>query len=177
MGDGLDGLDAWATRQRADEAIGARARAGWLRRQAEDEATWLGALGDLVGCGDVTVTMIGGRTWRGSVLGVGSGYCALELGDSHVLVRPDSITTLTASGGRPPTGDRVPIPNELAHALAAELYREPFVTLWFGATAEPVRGRLIAVSDEVVTLRLVEGPAAVVARLQSVSEVLLATSG
>ena len=173
-----DNLDAWAAQQRADDAIETRARSVWLRRQAEEEATWLGTLADLVDRGEVALTTIGGRIWRGVLADVGSSYCALEFERNRVLVRLEAITTIRfAMAERPPTGERVPAPNELAHALAAQLYREPLVTLWFGAAPDPIHGRLVAVSDEVVTLRRVQGAATEVARLQSISEVLLATSG
>ncbi len=178
MGDELGDIDAWAAQQRADDAIGARARAGWLRRQAEEEATWLGTLTDLMGRGEVSLTTLGGRTWRGVLAHVGSSYCALEMSHQRLLVRAEAIAAVHAAfAEHPPTGDEAPVPNELAHVLAAELLREPVVTVWFAAAGEPIRGQLVAVSDEVVTLRRVQGAATVVARLQSISEVLLATSG
>ena len=177
MGDGLEGLDAWVARQRADDAIEARARAGWLRRQAEEEATWLGVLRDLIG-DEVTLATAAARTWHGIIVDVGVGYLAIEWPRHRLLARPDAVAWVKLNvRRRPPTGDQCPQDNDLALALTRELHEEPAVTLWFGAGAEPMRGHLVGVSREVVTVRPAHGPATVVARLQSVSEVLLATSG
>jgi hypothetical protein len=151
-------LAAWAATLAADEAVAARARESWLRRAAEEEATFAGVLLDLAERGGpVVVVGRGGRRHRGVVVAVGHDFCGLRTAEgTDVLlsfaglasVRPEPRAT-PAAGDRP-----VAVDVELAEALAAVAEDRPRVLVVTLADPDGLAGELRSVGRDVLTLRL-----------------------
>lgn len=169
-------MEAWSADLRVDEAVDARARTGWLRRRAGDEATFLGVLTDLAERGATVVAgaVAGPRTGRLRV--VGRDFLALRTDHGHVLVPYEALAWVRPAGdastGPAVTGDRVVAPRATfagaLSALADERVRVRVVT-----RAGALTGELRSVGVDVVVLRLDDRrPAyAVVASLVEVSVV------
>lgn len=176
-----DDADAWAAEQRADAAIAGRSRSRWLARQAAEEATFAGVLVDLAERGDeVVVRTRAGRSHRGRLTLVSEALVVIETASARVAVPFDRMGAVRRDGASTegPTGDRRPIGGPaLGTWLAALVGDRPIVALSLDGDSEPLRGELLAVGVDVVTLRLGARATTVHVRLQSVSEVLLATSG
>lgn len=160
-----------------DEAADARAHVEWLRRQADDEATFIGVLAELAERdGLVRVdSAAGARIGRLRV--VGRDFCALELGRGHVLV-PYRWLAIVRPVGEPSirvTGDRVLTPRAtFVGALSALADERARVRLTAGAGA--TSGELRSVGIDVVTLHL-EDRSRVYARVASLFEVSVVESG
>lgn len=109
---GLDtALQRWAAEATVDEAARARTRRRWLEVQAEEEASFVGALIDLAERGRPVTVDAGGQRWRGVVVGIGTDFLALR-GDhgQHVLVRTSDVAAVRAEpGGVEVRGDRAPM--------------------------------------------------------------------
>jgi hypothetical protein len=174
-----DDADAWAAEQRADAAIAGKSRSRWLARQAAEEATFAGVLVDLSERGEEVVVRTGaGRSHRGRLTLVSEALVVIETASARVAVPFDRMGAVRREGDftEGPTGDRHPIGGPaLGTWLAALVGDRPIVAL--SLDSEPLRGELLAVGVDVVTLRLGARATTVHVRLQSVSEVLLATSG
>lgn len=152
------GLGAWLAELQVDDAIAARRREHWLRRQDAEAATWIGVLRDVAESGETVVAETSAATRHvGRLTAVGEEIVALRARDgTDVLVRTDRLTaarpdpTQLASplvGDRPATVDSG-WPEALA-ALSAERPQVKVVTDG-GATAS---GVLWDVGLDVVTLR------------------------
>ncbi len=93
-------IERWAAEARARDAVDARVRERWLRRQAEEEATFAGLLLDLaerqVG---VVVTTTANRRHTGVVEAVGADFVALRVaGGRTVLVSLPSVAAVGTGG-------------------------------------------------------------------------------
>jgi hypothetical protein len=120
-GGGLDArLDRFAADARVDEAVRARARERWLRRQAEEDGTVAGALTDLCEAEvPVSVRTFAGATHRGFVESVGVDHVVVAdaRGRGVVVVALTALTSVrTAPGEAPVLGDRPP-PGSAAHLV------------------------------------------------------------
>ena len=176
-----DDLARWAADARADEAGRARARARWLRRQAEDEATFAGLLVDLAERGTPVVARTTvGRRHRGTVAGVAADFVLLRPDSGWWLLLPfDAVATVrpVERAGEAATGRRLPgldlLLGEALEAMAGDRARVAIVTV---GTGEPVSGELEAVGDDVITVRL-DGPGRerVFVRLAAVAEIAVET--
>jgi len=157
-----DDLARWAAAAKADEAGRARARERWLRRQAEEEATFAGVLVDLAERAEaVVVRTTGGRRHRGAVAAVGGDFVLLRADpgrwvlvafDAIAAVRPADGAGAPAAGRRPPALDLLLL--EALDGMAGDRSRVSVIPV---GDPEPVVGELEAVGDDVLTIRL-DGP-------------------
>jgi len=159
-------LSRWAATARADDAAASRARERWLRQQAVEEATLLGVLVDLAErATPVVVYTTSERRHRGIVRAVGVDFAALR---SHagrdVLIAVDAVSTVRPEArGQPPLGDReIGLDLRLVEALAALVADRPRLFIVTRGAKEGLRGDLLAVGQDVLTLRLDGEPRATV---------------
>jgi hypothetical protein len=177
-------LEAWLADLQVDEAVDARARVGWLRRQADEEATFVGVLADLAErkAPVVIESAAGARVGRLRV--IGQDFCALQIGEGpvgrgHVLVPYRSLASVRpsaeASTAVVVTGDRLLTPRATfigaLSALADERARLRLTT-----PAGALTGELRSVGVDVATLRLDDRRPAY-ARVTSLVEVSVVESG
>jgi hypothetical protein len=92
----LAGVERWAAEARARDAVDARIRERWLRRQAEEEAAFAGLLLDLAERGATAVlTTTGGRRHVGRIEAVGADFAAVRTGaDRTTLVALDTVAAV-----------------------------------------------------------------------------------
>ena len=146
---------------KAGEQATARGRERWLRRQATESATLLGALLDLAEAG-VAVSMwtAAGRRLDGVPVGIGSDVVVLRDRAEHVLVRTATITMVRPAPGSAlgaATGDRRPALRvgfvELLDRLVDD---RPEVALLFDS-GDTLAGTLVAVGADVLSVQLATG--------------------
>lgn len=158
----LSRLARFAAGAAADEAAAARARERWLRRAADEEATFAGVLLDLAErSAPVVVGGRAGRRHRGLLRAVGVDFCAVRTADGADVVLPFAgiASVRPEPRAEPPSGDRaVRVDVELAEALAVLAEERPRVLVVTLADADGVAGELRSVGRDVLVLRL-DGPA------------------
>jgi hypothetical protein len=177
-------FEAWLADLQVDEAVDARARTEWLRRQAVEEATFVGVLADLAEHDERVVIESAAGARVGRLRVVGQDFCALKMGEGdvrrgHVLVPYHSLTSVRPSGDAAiavgVTGDRVLTPRATfigaLSALADERARLRLTT-----AAGSLTGELRSVGIDVATLRLDDRRPAY-ARVTSLVEVSVVESG
>jgi hypothetical protein len=194
-GDGawdFDDVERWAAAARATDAADGRVRERGLRRQAQEEAAFVGTLLDLVERGrSVVVVTAGGRQLVGRLEALGADFVALRTGGRTTLVALDAVGAVrpvrpepgTAQGGwatpaaegragGPPAASTTRVADVLAHAVE----RRPRIQVHVGPV--PVVGELRSVGTDVISVE-VDGdpPALTYVRLASVSEISLLDSG
>lgn len=141
-------------------AVRARATERELRDRAAELAGWEGTLRDLTERRvPVTVACRSGRRHRGVIAAVAADHLALRLpagqlvalaGGAVTSVRPEpGSASAPAMGDREPAQDRTLL--ELLDRVAGE---RRHVALGLEGSAEVLRGRLVAVGEDVLTLRL-----------------------
>jgi hypothetical protein len=161
-GDLLAGLERWAAEGRVAEDARARSPLRWLAQQAEEEATFAGALLDLAERrASVVVSTIAGRRHRGTLRAVAADCCALRLtGGADVLLAYTGIAAVRPQGRAEGLGDRaVGLDVRLVDVLTALVAERPRVLVVTGDPTEALRGELRAVGQDVLTLRLDGDPA------------------
>jgi hypothetical protein len=180
-------IERWAAEARARDAVDARVRERWLRRQAEEEATFAELLLDLAEREvPVLVTTTANRRYVGPVEAVGADFVALRAAGGRTaivaLASVAAVTTAGPAGGRAqPLGVRedrgrravtVGMGEVLAHAVADH----PRVQVHAGDLG--VVGELWSVGADVISVHT-EGspPATAYLRLPSVSDVSFLDSG
>lgn len=146
---------------KADAQAQSRMRERWLRRQASESATFVGALLDLAESGaGLSVSTIGGRRHDGTVVGLGVDVVVLAERGEHIAVRAGAISFVrphpgteagVASGDRPAALDLT-----FAELLARVVDHEPEVAATL-VTGEVLAGALLAVGVDVVSIRLAPG--------------------
>lgn len=186
-------IERWAAEARARDAVDARVRERWLRRQAEEEATFAGLLVDLaerqVG---VVVTTTANRRHAGVVEAVGADFVALHgpAGRTAIvaLASVASVASVASLGtGGPGDGRRraltgrddrasrsltVSLADVLAHAAA----NYPRVQVHAGTAI--VVGELRTVGADVISVHTDgDPPATAYLSLASVSDVSFLDSG
>lgn len=148
-------LERWAADAMVDEAARARTRQRWLRIQAEEEASTLGALLDLGERQHPVALDVGGHRVRGALAGIGADFVALrsDLGQ-HVLVRTDAIDVIRAEpGDRGVVGDRAVLVEVTLAAVVGPLAAERPEVLVRTRSGQGVRGELRSAGTDVVRLR------------------------
>jgi hypothetical protein len=141
------------------DAIAARNEERELRQQASELATFAGTMRDLAEARrHVTVRCATGRSYRGQLLAVAVDHLVVRAGDratvhvatdqvSAVTVDP-AVTTGWAAGDRDAAQDRT-----LDEVLARAVEARPTVVLVTRGDGEVHRGRLLAVGEDVVSVR------------------------
>jgi hypothetical protein len=142
------------------QAIRARAEARSRREVAAAVATWIGTLRDLAEAGRVVTVLTGsGRAHRGTLVAVGLDHVAIAMDadgtallrlDTLRAVRPEAVTDVP-----PAMGDRLWSQQRRLHTwLEWLLEREQRIGLVLDGGGEALYGQLVAVGEDVVTLRL-----------------------
>jgi hypothetical protein len=169
----------------ADEAVheaALRARAEERTRHltATELATWIGTLRDLAEARrTITVHTAGGRAHRGRIVAVGVDHVALEAAHRvTVLLRRTTIRVVRPDPEQPApaaTGDRDQAQDRtLVEALERLVDRGGRVVLMLEGAAQPLTGRLVAVGEDVLTLRVDgAGGSTAYAPIDAVVEVLV----
>lgn len=145
---------------------GARVRERWLRRAAEESATFAGTLLDLAEAGAaVTLHLLGGQRRVGRVVSLGSDFVALRAvagarrEDRWIRLAAISTVRVEVGSGAPTAaeGDR-PAPTEvdLLEVLAEAAAEAAPVVL--GVGDETLSGRIVAVGTDVISIRSDDGP-------------------
>jgi len=191
----FDDVERWAAEARVRDAVDARQRERWLRRQAEDEAAFASVL---IGLAErrvaVIATTTGGRHHVGRIEAVGADFAAMETtGGRITLVSLAAVAALRvadaaegrrhrdhrrsepAADARPDDGART-IDVVMSDVIGHAVERRPRVLVFAGAAR--LGGELRAVGADVVTLHTDgEPPGLLYVRLASVSEFSFLDSG
>jgi hypothetical protein len=155
-------FSVWAAERRAGDAAAARSRERWLRQQAAESATLAGALVDLAERGADAAILVGPRTVAGRLVGVGADSCMVaERGGGATIVALAHISAVRVAGRRSgpgeATGDRAPAGEwRLFDALASFAAERAPVRVGL-RSGEVVSGEVLAVGEDVVTLRAAAG--------------------
>jgi hypothetical protein len=151
-------LAEFAAAVRVDGAAAARAREGFLRRTAPEEATFGGVLVDLAERGaPVLVVGTGGRRHRGVLGAVGADFVGLRTsGGRDVLLAHRGIASVMPDGrGTEATGDRATsLPFGLGEALAVLAEDRVRVLVVTVPGDEGLAGMLASVGRDVVAVQL-----------------------
>lgn len=171
-----------ADRGRTERAAQQRSREHWLRRQADEEATFAGVLTDLAERGDlVAVATATGRRHRGWLVAVGADFCVVRTEDrQQVVVHHRAVASVRPEPGRPlATGDReITTTRTLADHLAALADDRPRVLVTTTGPGDSAGGVLRSVGRDVLVVAL-DGDRRGLAYVPvaSVAEVSLPVSG
>lgn len=156
----------WAAAARADDAGRSRAKGRWLRRQAQEEATFAGLLVDLAERrAAVVVRTVAGRMHRGQVAAVGADFALLRsIQDRPILlplvavstVRPAGVGDDGRNGGDGPASGRrrTTVDLLLAEALEALAGDRCRIAVAAAGDRDVIGGELEAIGDDVLTIRL-----------------------
>lgn len=191
----FDDVERWAAEVRVGDAVDARQRERWLRRQAEEEAAFADLLLSLAER-DVAVvtTTTGGRHYVGRVAAVGADFAALATGGTRVVVVSlaafAAVQVADAAEVRrrvdhrrmgPAAEDRLrggaqPLGVTMADVIGHAVERRPRVQIF--AEAARIGGELRAVGADVITVHSDgQPPGLAYVRLASVSELSFLDSG
>ena len=155
-------LRAFVDEERGRAAAAERARTRRLREQASEEGTLAGTLLDLVEQGaSAALRVDGGHLRQGTLLGLGTDYCALRLASGQpVYIALWAISTVRPAPGMG-TGDlgtrTAGEDRTLIEVLARLAPQRPRVGLRLTGDADVVAGELCAVGRDVAEVRL-DGP-------------------
>jgi hypothetical protein len=174
--------DRFAAEARHEEAAAARAREGWLRRAAGDDATLSGTLLDLAERGaPALLTLRSGRRHRVSIWRVASDCVAVRHDDGRMSWV--ALRAIAVVGGEP-GGRAVPVGTRRAESdvtfvdvLSDLVADQATVALFVGDMTDALRGRLIGGGRDVVRVATTGPTPEVVVAVQAVSEVALVDSG
>jgi hypothetical protein len=181
----LDNLERWAAEAMAREAADERIRERWLKRQAQEGATFASLLLDLAERRvTVTLSTTDGQRHQGLVTMVGLDFTAVRTSVGHL-----TVVALRAVLAVVPTGDSRfasldggtddrprPIDATMADALAEAAASRPRVSLRGGTMA--VTGELRGMGSDLVVLAVGEPrPRPTYLRLGSISEISFFESG
>ncbi|HLT70696.1 MAG TPA: hypothetical protein VKZ72_11050 [Acidimicrobiales bacterium] len=174
---GGDRFERWAAEARVEEAARARAREGWLRRQAEESATLAGVVADLQERGvPVTVHTRAGGRHTGAVRAVGADVVVVRTAPGagpggDVLVPLAALTAVRAGPGTgPAVGDRRPGAGPTFTDLLVDLAADRAAVRVATVGGDAVAGVLRAVGRDVLVVTPASGGTAHVA-LGAVAEV------
>lgn len=150
-------LDRWLADARSTDAAAARARARWLRVQAEESATFAGVLVDLAERStSVVVQAAAGRRHRGVVALVAADFCVVRTDAGRdVLIAYRGISSIRPDlRSELPVGDRsVRAELGLAEMLNIVASDRPRILITTLVPSEGVAGELRSVGRDVVAIR------------------------
>ncbi len=163
---------------RLADAIRERNEERDLRQQQSEFATFAGTMRDLAEAArNVTIRSGSGRSYQGTLLAVAVDHLVISAGtDRRIHVAVDQITSVqldptsvsgVAGGEREAAQDRT-----LDEVLADAVEERPVVVLVTRGDGEAHRGQLVAVGEDVVTLR-VEGAGARYLPAAALSEIVV----
>ena len=174
--------DRFAADARQEEAAASRAREGWLRQAAGDDATLSGTLLDLAERGaPAMLTLRSGRRHRVAVWRVAADCVAVRHDDGRVSWV--ALHAIAVVGGEP-GGRAVPVGTRSAESdvtfvdvLSDLVADQATVALFVGDMTDALRGRLVGGGRDVVRVAIAGPTPEVVVAVQAVSEVALVDSG
>jgi hypothetical protein len=174
--------DRFAADAREHEAAASRAREGWLRQAAGDDATLSGTLLDLAERGaPVVLTLRSGRRHRVAVWRVASDCVAVRHDDGRVSwIALASVAVIAGEpGGRavPVSTRRAESDVTLVDVLSDLVADQATVALFVADMTDALRGRLVGGGRDVVRVATAGPTPEVVVAVQAVSEVALVDSG
>lgn len=178
-----DPLARWLADARAEEDVAARGRVRRLVDQAAEEGTLLTACLDLAErSATVRIDTAAGRAIHGVIAGAGRDFLLVAGDGIRTLVALRAVVAVRTSepGSRPPAGARqAPHSGTFVDALTDLMAdRLPVAVVVDNGTGEPLRGTVVAVGSDVVTLQTEgEAPTTVYSRLESLVAVLLRSEG
>lgn len=145
--------------ERVAEAVEARRRQHATRRRGEDDARLSGVLAGLVEHGGhVTVRTRAGGHWQGPVLAVGRDHCVVAAVDGEAVLRLSGIVSVTppvdAVSGSAQDTRRFDDGEGFVARLRPAADERAEVVLRLDGPDEVVRGHLLAVGEDLVTVRL-----------------------
>lgn len=149
----------WSAGQRAAEAARSRSLERSLRDQAVSSASWAGTLVDLTEASSPVTLCVGAARLSGILQAVGSDFCVLKGPRRPVLVPIARIAAVwpEATTHAPPAGGRFPT-LELSMAAALSMLAEERAPVTVKlAGGHQVSGDLLAVGEDVITVREPEG--------------------
>lgn len=148
-------LERWVADARVDDAARQRARQRWLRIQAEEEASLVGALVDLAERARPVVLDVGDHRVRGRIVGVGSDFLAVRTDRGQdVLVRAGAVAVVRAEPGqRDVVGDRAALVEVALDAVVGPLAAERPEVMIRTRSGTVVRGELRSAGLDVLRLR------------------------
>jgi hypothetical protein len=148
-------LERWAAEAMVDEAARQRTRQRWLRIQAEEESSVLGALVDLAERGRPVALDVGDQRLRGAVVGIGADFLAVRSDRGQdVLVRTDAVEVVRAEPGeRAVVGDRAALVEVTLGAVVGPLAAERPDVVVRTRSGQVVRGELRSAGTDVMRLR------------------------
>ena len=174
--------DRFAADAREREAAASRAREGWLRQAAGEEATLGATLLDLAErAAPAVLTLRSGRRHRVTVWRVGADCISVRHDDGRVSWIALGAVAVVAGepGGRP-----VPVSTRRAESevtlldvLSDLVADQATVALFVADMTDALRGRLVGGGRDVVRLATAGATTEVVVAVQAVSEVALVDSG
>lgn len=142
-----------------EDAVAQRLARRHLEQAESDFATFLGLLRDVAERGvDVTVHGDDDRRFQGVVIAVAGDHIVVDTPARQRLhLRLDAIQMVRVEPGHDaaiPRGDRTAAQDVLLlERMARWLDEPPYVALFVAGRPDPVRGRLVAVGDDVITIR------------------------
>ena len=152
----------WSAAERSSGAARSRSLEKSMRDQAVASATWAGSLVDLAESHSRVAVCVGTGRLSGTLEAVGPDFCVLlRPGPRPVLVRLDRITSLRldpAAGHRLPGGSRFPALELSLVAALSLLAEERWPVNLVLAGGDQVAGDLVAVGEDVLTVREQDGP-------------------
>ena len=177
-----DSWDRFAADAREQEAVASRAREGWLRQAAGEDATLSGTLLDLAERGTaVLLTLRSGRRHRVAIWRVASDCIAVRHDDGRVSwLALDAIAVVAGEpGGQAlPVGTRhVESDVTLSGVMGDLVADQATVALFVADMTDALRGRLVGGGRDVVRLATAGPAPEVVIAVQALSEVVLVDSG
>ncbi|MCC5947228.1 MAG: hypothetical protein JJT89_02125 [Nitriliruptoraceae bacterium] len=163
-----DPIVALTDDERLQSAITARSAARERRDRAAEVATWIGSLRDLAErSAAVVVRVAGDRVHRGALVAVGIDHLAVRLeSGAVVLVAEDTVRSVrpeVGSGISVALGDRERAQDRTLVEALQLLYEDArTLTLVLRDVADPLPGRLVALGEDVVSVRPAEARSDVV---------------
>lgn len=152
-----DSLLRWSAEARVDEAVRARSREQWLRRQAAEGTSFVGVLADLAERGrPVVVHSSTGRRHTAQIRAIGVDFVALSTATGvDVLIRLGAIVAVRSQPGEAPamSGRTPQVQLHFLEAVAA-VAEERARVLVGTATTDSFTGELRSVGSDVLTLRI-----------------------
>lgn len=179
---GRPGRDAYV--ELADEAaygaaVRSRTEARERRERASELATWRGTMRDLAEQRAVVVAWTAaGRRHHGTLIAAAVDHVALELSSgARVLIRLDALRQVTPQPGRtasPPSGDRDGAQDRVLIEVLERCFEERCaVVVCARDVREPVRGRVVGLGEDVVTLAVEGRSATTLLPVDAIVEVVL----
>lgn len=165
---------------RHSNAVAERARERGLRQRDAEAATFVGLVRDLLESGEtVTVVTAGERRHTGRVVDVARDHLVVDGPQGRTLLCHDAVAQVRprpGSGSGVAAGDRGAVTDRtLLEALSWLADERPTVVVAGRSRAEPLRGRLVGIGEDLLTIRAEGLDSPVYVPLHGVAELTITT--